>query len=182
MWNDDSLWTPPNPPPCSNLPAGWRNVYWLELKKKLVVSIIVCKHRLLKASSELSSPATHMLYIQFALENRLGEYGVYNSRVTPLMGGLSAWGSPDRHYSQLSGGLWCLLNQKHQERSQGQLSLKKFLPGAYSGPLPPHYPQKCFVVLWLFLYLSLSFHRKKMLFSFQFQGHCNTVVLDPRLT
>lgn len=112
MWNDDSSWASPNPPPYSNLPVGWRNVYWLELKKKLVVSIIVCKHRSLKASSELSSAATHMLYIQFILESRLGERHVYSSRVTQPMAAWSSRGSPERHCAQLSGGpLWCFLRQ-----------------------------------------------------------------------
>ena len=112
MWNDDSSWASPNPPPYSNLPVGWRNVYWLELKKKLVVPIIVCKHRSLKASSELSSAATHMLYIQFILESRLGERRVYSSRVTQPMAAWSSRGSPERHCAQLSGGpLWCFLRQ-----------------------------------------------------------------------
>lgn len=103
----------PPPPPYSNLPAGWRNVYWLELKKKLVVSIIVCKHRSLKASSELSSAATHMLYIQFILESRLGEPRVYSSRVAHPMAAGSARGSPERLCAQLSGGpLWCFLREK----------------------------------------------------------------------
>lgn len=112
MWSDDSSWASPNPPPYSNLPAGWTNVYWLELKKKLVVSIIVCKHRSLKASSELSSAATHMLYIQFILESRLGERRVYSSRGTQPMAAWSARGSPERPCAQLSGGpLWCFLRQ-----------------------------------------------------------------------
>lgn len=80
------LGAPPSPSPCPNLPAGWRNVYWLELKKKLVVSIIVCKHRFLKASSGLSSPAPHMLYIQSISEKSLGEHCVYCSRATNKWG------------------------------------------------------------------------------------------------
>lgn len=146
MWNDDSLWTPPSPPPCANLPMGWRNVYRFELKKKLVVSIIVCKHRLLKASSELSSPATHMLYIQFISENRSGEHHVYNSanghwvclRVSRSSLFTAKWRSP-------------LMSSKpkHQERNQGQFSLKKVLPGACGGPLPPHHQHKFFLNLFI---------------------------------
>lgn len=109
----------PPPHPYSNLPAGWRNVYWLELKKKLVVSIIVCKHRSLKASSELSSAATHMLYIQFILESRLGERCVYSSRVAQPMAAGPAPGSPERHCAQLSGGpLWCFLRQSSKRETK----------------------------------------------------------------
>lgn len=137
------LGAPPSPSPCPNLPAGWRNVYWLELKKKLVVSIIVCKHRLLKASSVLSSPAPHMLYIQSILEKSLGEHCVYYSRRTQQMGG---------------GGLICFGGQfsakwrtflmsfktKYQERNQGQLLGKEVLSDTCSSPWPPFIYNRAF--------------------------------------
>lgn len=128
------LGAPPGPSPCPNLPAGWRNVYWAELKKKLVVSIIVCKHRFLKASSVLSSPAPHMLYIQSILEKSLGEHYVYYSRATQQMGGWSAL----RVDSQQSGGpSWCLLSQSIKRENKVQSLERKVLAGACSNPWPP---------------------------------------------
>lgn len=135
---------PSQPPSLLLFACGWRNVYWLELKKKLVVSIIVCKHRLLKASSELSSPATHMLYIQFILETRLEEHSVYNSRVTQLMGGRVCLGvsRPSLFTAKWRSRLMSS-KPKHQERSQGQLPFRESPTGACNGPLLPH-QQKCF--------------------------------------
>lgn len=127
------LGAPPRPSPCPNLPAGWRNVYWAELKKRLVVSIRVCKHRFLKASSVLSSPAPRMLYIQSILEKSLGEHCVYYSRTTQQMGG--GW-SPLGLDSQQSGGpFWCLSNQsiKREIKAVSLENLSFLVPAVASG-------------------------------------------------
>lgn len=125
------LGAPPRPSPCPNLPAGWRNVYWAELKKRLVVSIRVCKHRFLKASSVLSSPAPRMLYIQSILEKSLGEHCVYYSRTTQQMGG-GGLISPGAWFTAKWRAFLMSFKPKHQERNQGRFSGKSILSGACS--------------------------------------------------
>lgn len=89
-----------------------------------MVSIIVCKHRLLRASSALSSPAPHMLYIQSILEKSLGEHCVYYSRTTQQMrrGGLICFGG---RFTAKWRTFQMSLKPKHQERNQGQFLGKK---------------------------------------------------------